>query len=310
MAVQTQLVRDQHLVPQWHLRNFADVSGDLWRYMQDRPVKRSRPKGECWELDFYEYELNGKKTNNKYENWLGRIENDAAAILQSLLNHSQLLGQRNATIWAAYVASLFIRSQKYRMQVSAAMTKKFKEQTQSRDFVRDLQHDLLKKGELVFAEDLEKDIERLRTNMENSPSFYHVVGLQRLTASLGEALMSKTWHILQAPPGTCFLTSDCPVMTAEFVDNQAMPGAGFGKERTAIMLPVSPQHLFVAASPLSRWKSVLEPRHVHSLNLLTVRFAHKRVYAPMNSLDIKALVDVEINTILFGKNAFLPQNQN
>jgi hypothetical protein len=196
------------------------------------------------------------------------------------------------------------------MQVSTAMAQKFRAQTQNRDFVRDLQHELLIKGELVFAEDLEKDIEGLRANMESSPSFYHVVGLERLTVSLGDALLRKSWHILQVPPGKFLLTSDCPVMTAEFVGGQANPGAGFGKERTAIMLPVSPQHLFVAASPLSRWESVPEPRHIDSINLLTVRFAHKRVYAPVNSSDVKRLVDTEINTILFGQNAFLPASQN
>jgi hypothetical protein len=309
MATQTQVVHNQHIVPQWHLRNFADVNGNLWRYMQDRPVRRTRPKRECFELDFYEYELNGKKTSNEYENWLGRIENDAAVILPSLL-HSSRPGQRSATIWALYVASLFIRSRKYRMQVSAAMTKKFKAQAQSDDFVRDLQHELLKKGEIVFAEDLEKDIERLLSDMESSPSFYHVVGLEKLTVSLGEALFKKTWHVLQVPPGKFFLTSDCPVMTIEFVDGQEKPGAGFRKEHTAIMLPVSPQHLFVAASPLSQWRSVLESRHVDSVNLLTVRFAHKAVYAPANSIEIKALVDTEIDTILFGQNAFLPPSQN
>ena len=99
-------------------------------------------------------------------------------------------------------------------------------------------------------------------------------------------------------------------MTVEFVDGQAKPGAGFGKERAAMILPVSPQHLFVAASPLSQWDSAPEPRDVDSINLLTVRFAHKRVYAPANSTEIKSLVDTEINTILFGRNAFLRPSQN
>ncbi len=81
MAAQKQLTRNQHTVPQWHLRNFADANGDVWRYKQYLPVKKSRPKGECWQQDFYECEFNGKRTNNKYESWLGCIENDAAVRL-------------------------------------------------------------------------------------------------------------------------------------------------------------------------------------------------------------------------------------
>jgi Protein of unknown function (DUF4238) len=183
MAVQTQLVRDQHTVPQWHLRNFADGNGEIWRYKRDMPVRRSRPKGECWETDFYEYELNGKKTNNKYEHWLSRIENEAAVKLQILLNHNQL-GQWDALAWASYVASLFIRTSKYRAQQSTAMVKRFLERAHSPDYIRSLQYELLKKGTLVYSEDLKKDVERLSSNMKNSPSFYHVAGLERHTVSL------------------------------------------------------------------------------------------------------------------------------
>jgi hypothetical protein len=61
MPVGKQLVRDQHIVPRWHLGNFADHDGKLWCYRPGRPVKKFAPKGTCWERDFYEYELNGKK---------------------------------------------------------------------------------------------------------------------------------------------------------------------------------------------------------------------------------------------------------
>jgi len=128
IAVQPQLVRNQHIVPQWHLKNFADANGEIWRYKQHRPVKPSRPKGECWETDFYEYEWNGKKTNNKYENWLARIENDASLKLQIFLKDKQLSGL-DATVWASYVASLFVRTAKYREQISTAMVKRFAELT-------------------------------------------------------------------------------------------------------------------------------------------------------------------------------------
>jgi len=42
------------------------------------------------------------------------------------------------------------------------------------------------------------------------------------------------------------------------------------------------------------------------VNLLAVRFAHRNVYASVNSGDIQSLVDLEIDQIVFGQNAFLP----
>ena len=309
MAAQTQFVRDQHIVPQLHLKKFADPDGWLWCYKQNKPVKRSRPKRECRARDFYEYDVNGKRTKNKYERWLSGIENDAAPVIEALVNRQQLT-QRQTMSWASYVASLFWRTQKVRSQFSAAMVQKFKQQTQGPDFVRNLQYDLLKQGELLYVQDLTREIELLRSNMENSPSFYHLTGLQRHTAVLAGALMAKVWHVLEAPPGKLFVISDCPVTTVEIVSGRASPGPGFGKESTTVFLPITPTHVFVASSPATRWKLVGPPVAVDSANLLTVRFGYERVYAHLNSPEVKALVDRELNQIEFGKHAFVPPNQN
>lgn len=307
MTISKHLVRDQHIVPRWHLRNFADQDGKLWCYRAGWPPKKFAPRGTCWERDFYEYELNGKKTNNRYENWLGRIENDAAPRLQLLLSRSPI-GQWDATVWAGYVASLFVRTEKYRAQMSAAMVEKFGQKTRDPNFVRDMQYELLKKGELVFAEDIRKDIERLKSSMDASPSYYHLSGLERNVISLGDAIMRKTWHTIQAPPGKFFLTSDCPVTTVELVGGQVKPGAGLANEHTAIILAVTPEHLFIASPRMINWKSIGEPKLVDSVNLLTVQFAHKRVYSHVNPPDLKTLVDTQINRVRFGENAFLPNS--
>jgi hypothetical protein len=309
MVVQTQPVHVQHIVPQWHLKKFADAGGWIWCYKKNKPAKRSRPKGECWVRDFYEYDVNGKRTENRYERWLSTIENNAAPILEALVSRRQL-GQREIAAWASYVASLFFRTQKVRSQFSARMVQKFKEQTQSPEFVIDLQYDLFKKGELVFAQDLRAQVERLRSDMETSPSFYHVSSLPAHTMSLARALAAKAWHVLEAPPGKFFVISDCPVTTVEIVGGRAKPGPGFGKEGTIVFLPIAPRHVFVASSVAARWKPVGPPIAVDSTNRLTIGFAYERVYAHVYSPGIKALVDAEINRITFGKSAFVPANQN
>jgi Protein of unknown function (DUF4238) len=308
MATQTQFTHDQHIVPQWHLRNFVDGNGNLWRYKQRVTVKKSRPKGECWAKDFYECEINGERTDNRYESWLGRIENDAAARLRTLLSHTPL-GQWDAMVWAAYVASLFVRGEKYRAHMSAEMIRRFRNQVTAGDYIRNLQYDLLKKGELVPAEDIRKRTEQLLVQMETTP-FYHLIGMQNNTVSLGDAIMRKTWHVIQAPTGRFFITSDCPVTTVELIDGQVRPGSGFGRPATAVVLALTPEYLFVAAAPEVTWRAVAEPKLVDSVNLLTTQFAHKRVYAHVNSLAVQGLVDAEMNNVVFGVNAFLPGAKN
>jgi len=288
MAPQNQLVHTQHIVPRWHLQRFTDAHGVLWVYKQNLPTKESRAKGECWERDFYEYSVKGRCTSNRYENWLARIENDAAPIVEKLIS-LEPLGTSDAAVWASYVASLFLRTQKVREQKAAAMI----EETQSPDFIRDLQHEILRAGELVFAEDLRNQVEAFRASIESSSSYYHLVGLEKSTAALGEALMTKNWHVLQSPMERCFVLSDCPVTTVELAPNQQRPGVGFGHTLAAIFLPITPQYAFVAAPALSQWKPVVSPRVVDSINQLTVWFAHKRVFAHANLPQIKALVNGE-----------------
>jgi hypothetical protein len=306
MAVQRRLVRDQHIVPQWHLRRFTDANGSLWVYQQNLPVKEGRPKGECWERDFCEYSVKGRSTSNLYENWLGRIENDAARLVDKLLGSPAQIRPSDAVIWASYVASLFLRTQKVRDQKSAAMV----EGTQSPDFIRNIQYRILRDGHLVPAADVRNRVEALRASLESPSSYYHLIGLERTTEALGGALMRKSWHILQAPMGKCFILSDCPVTTVELAPDQQKPGVGFGHALAAIILPVTPQHVFVAAPAISQWKPVVSPRVVDSINRLTVWFADKRVFAHAKSAEIEALVNEEISQIVFGRDAFLPSNQN
>jgi hypothetical protein len=240
-----------------------------------------------------------------YENWLARVENDARRVLQLILHHQQL-SQQDRVIWSAFVASLFVRTRKYRKQISDAMVRKFKEQTQNPEFIRTMQHEMLQEGVLHHADDLRKDVEKLRAAMDRSPSYYHVSGLQRHTEILANALMGKKWHTVDAPPGKHFLISDCPVVTAELQGNQGLPGAGFGKPNTAVFLPITSRNLFVASPHNWNWRSVAEPRAVDMANRLIVQFGHRNVYAGLSSLEVQSLVDAGINHIVFGQNAFVP----
>lgn len=310
MNTPIQLTHRQHKVPRWHLRNFADASGRLWSYRRNGVPKALTPKSVCWERDFYEYDVNGYATRNQYEHWLGRIESDAAAMSDSLINRRQIQ-QKEAAVWATYVASLFLRSSKCRAQIRLSMTAKFSEETRSVDFVRNLQHDLLKKGMLVPADALRKLIESRRTNMEQSQAYYHLAALPETASALADSLLKKTWHTLEVPPGHGLLFGDCPVSTVEILGTgRAIHGSGFNNENTAVMLPLNPQYLFIASPPRRNWPCVLGPQQVAEINLLTVRFAHEVVLSNMKTAQTQALVNVEINQFVFGRDGFIPSNRN
>ena len=92
-SVLTKQKRREHIVSRLLLTNFTDFNGVLWVYAKDKPVRESVPESECWERDFYEYELNGRSTKNKYEDWLAAIEANASKVLPILTSRQQFSQQ-------------------------------------------------------------------------------------------------------------------------------------------------------------------------------------------------------------------------
>ena len=299
--------RSEHIVPRMLLANFTDPDGVLWVYSKNKPVRESNPTHECWERDFYEYELNGRKTNNKYEKWLADVEAEAARIMPSIIQR-EMLDPQDCVKWATFVASLFYRTRKVRQQISNAMLPKFREQVQNPDFIRNMQYELLQQGEFRYADDLKMEAEDLLAQMEKSPSFYHVSALPRQSASIAETLLKRPWEVVDAPAGKHFVISDCPVTTMEMNGHQGTPGSGFNKEHTVVLVPITPQKLFLVLPHGLVSQPVTTPRALESINLLTVQFGHKNIYANINSSEIQALVDREINRLEFGKTAFVPNS--
>jgi len=180
-----QAKRREHIVSRLLLSNFTDSEAVLWVYTKERPVRQSVASAECWERDFYEYELNGRKTNNKYEDWLAAVEGNASRVLPMLTSRRHV-SRHDAVAWSVFVACLFTRTRKVRKQISDAMVRKFKQQIEDRHFIRTLQYELLQQGELCYTDDLRRDAEKLRAAMDASPSFYHVSGLPHHAATLAE----------------------------------------------------------------------------------------------------------------------------
>lgn len=301
----TKLTRKEHIIPRMLLCQFEAPDGMLWVYAKGSPPRRGRPENECVERDFFEFEVRGKRTRNRYENWLSRIEADAAQMLRGITERRPL-SRQDAEIWATFVASLFGRTRKVRAQICETMTQKFREQALHPDHIRDLQVSLLKEGEFHYAEDLRRTVIEISAEMDASPSLYHVSALPNRVRFIAESLLTRAWHTIEAPPDHYFLISDCPVVTYEVRDGKPYPGAGFGRENTAVLLPISPTHLFVASPHHFNWRTVATISGVTNINRLIVQFAHKNVYSTMQSEETRILVETEIDAVVFGKNAFVP----
>ena len=299
------LTKKEHIIPRMLLSQFVATDGKLWVYQRGKPLRASKPENECVESKYFEFEFRGKKTNNRYENWLSQVEGNAAAVLEGIMQR-RILSRQEAEIWAAFVAGLFGRTRKVKAQISNAMSQKVRQQIDNPDYVRDLQLALLKHGELHYAEDIQRNLTEIHAAMSADPSYFFVSALPSRVRIIAPDILTRDWHTIAAPEGHSFLISDCPVVTYKVHDGRILTGVGFGDEKTIVLLPVSPNRLFVASPRHGEWPTVFSASDMQYVNRMIVQFAHRNVYANAESEAVQRLVDTEIDAIKFGENAFVP----
>lgn len=305
-------VRNEHIVPRFYLNKFADSERYVVVYSPGRNPRRKSTKSQSSEEDYFEYTINGSATENRYENWFQKIETDAAAIY-GIIHSGKGLTESQEITWSMLLATLFLRSRKVREQIGPGLTRQVESEMFFGDAqIREMQHDYLKQGILVYAEDLKAKVNQIKQEMR-APAFGHLAGIEENARMIAKNIIGKgRWFILEAAPGSAFVTSDCPVQTLNLSGpgNPITLGSGFGHHHTAVVLPLSPTKLFLAGPLGICWKSsVLDAKDVMAFNTATVRFAHRAVYALDKSVETQTLVDGEMNQITFGENAFVQMKQ-
>lgn len=264
----------------------------------------NKPENECVESKYFEFEFRGNKTNNRYENWLSQVEGNATAVLEGIMQR-RILSRREAEMWATFVAALFGRTRKVKTQVSNAMSQ-MGQKLDNPDYVRDLQVALLKHGELHYAKDIQRAVAEIHAAMNADPAYFFVSALPNRVRIIAPDILARDWHTIAAPEGHSFLISDCPVVTYKVQGGRIFPGVGFGDQKTIVLLPVSPNHLFVASPRHGEWPMVFSASDMQYVNRMVVQFAHRNVYANAESEEVQRLVDTEIDATKFGENAFVP----
>lgn len=302
------IVRNEHIIARFYLNRFADSEQHVIAYAPGHLPRRKSTKSLSSERDYFEYTVNGEATLNRYEKWFGKIENDAAAVYNTIHAGTGLTGA-GEVVWAVFVATMFLRSRKVREQIGPELTRMVEAEVYSGgEQLKEMQCELLRQGVFVYAEDLRAMVERILGEMRD-PAFAHLAGIEENVRTIARNILEKgRWFVVEAAPGSVFITSDCPVQTIT-LNGPGAPitlGNGFRHHNTAIAFPLSPKKLFLAGPQEIVFKSpVLGAKDVVAFNTATAQFAHRAVYASERNAEIQALVDRETNKITFGKNAFL-----
>lgn len=296
------LVRQEHIVPGWYLGNFCDVDGQLHVFERGKLPRRGNPEKECRERDFNEFELNGRKTNNAYEDFLAQLESDAKPVCEVLCTTGVLTAEEEVSNWAVFVASLLLRTRKTREQMSAHAIRQLQTEEEKHRFALHAQLNLAIEGRFLPYDYIRTSVERVIGSAHQNLPYYHLTTLPGRVLTLANALLSAEWKIIGAPEGHSFITSDAPVSTMEVQPNRNIIfGSGLGKENVAVFLPLNPKKVFMAHQQGWPTQGTFD---VELINVATIQFGHRNVYANYKSAELQKKVDTNLNNIVFGENAF------
>ncbi len=292
--------KQAHLVPRFYLNHFADRRKFVWVYQRGNEARRASTKSLLTETDFFEYNVAGETTHNKYERWLAQIEDRAAKMYWKVLA-SSTLGQSEAEQWSIFVATLFLRTRKWRRQ----MVMRHLAQDSETSYVADMQNELFKIGHLVSRPEIATKLEAVRSEMSKQPAFLHVRYMSESVRKIASVLLEKSWHTISSPANGQFVTSDAPVTTIRLDDSgKLFDGFGFSVPDVAVCLPIAPNKLFVASPRRFKWRTELSLEDQHLFNRVTTRFAEEHVIARSPDPELWARLEPELNGAVFGETAF------
>jgi hypothetical protein len=296
--------RRQHIVPQMHLGCFANRANQVCVYQKDGPPRWSFITKTAVERDYHEYSVGRTKSDYGIERTLANLEDRAVHVREKLLSRASASNEDIGT-WALFLSSLFLRTRKVRSQMSARLAKDVANRFRSSEELRGIQHEFFKRGSLVPLADVRTQVGRHLDEILSSPAFLHLSGFHNIVPNLAYSICQKDWHVLGVNEGSRLVTSDCPVFTGEIRGQALFLGFGFALPNTTIFCAMDPYHLFIAAPPKSNWPAVLVPADVDLMNLATIKYGQREVYADRESDDLRRVVSENIDQIAFGNGAYM-----
>jgi hypothetical protein len=259
------MVKQQHYVPRFYLKSFANPKGQIWVYDKSGDkVFLSKVEGVASEKFFYDTEKLDKAVGQDQfiEKALSVLEGQAATVFGELLgklngNRFTRLHPNERYFLAHFIAVQMLRTRKHRIQIQ-----------QMSDKMSAWVHSFL--PEEVKAASPEQ-VPPLKVSESQ------LAELQGMSLSDPEVLTkhadilgSHFWIILRAVPGKTFLTSDHPVGKKANIHKPFRSMSGTASKGIEIVFPLSPNYSVCLherthfEKQLQRFKS-FEDR-VHELN--------------------------------------------
>lgn len=243
--------RRQHTIPYFYLKEFLN-SGIVYRRGSKSPRFVKKPKNVAVHIDYYGRPSTDldllDKMNSAIENW-------AAPVLKRLVYDATSITRSDWITLSYYFANVHVRTPAFH----DGMIREFKALTQQ---LNKMAEDMKKAYEKAEAEG--KDLSIFSSPpFDDSPRYSldgwnkwmdkleqeggrltSILTFYRLIKDIAECIQKMTFHILEAPGGLFFITTDRPLVLFSLILGSPR-GAGWGNQDALAALPLDPKHFLV-----------------------------------------------------------------
>jgi hypothetical protein len=301
---------DQHYIPKFYLKGFADKAKNLWVYEKHRPLRQSKPKNEAHRPDYYA--LDEGEDRDAVEHALSRIESFAAPIVRKLVTPQYVLTPENAADLLLFVAFMFARVPAWRENLDkiAAQTTKRLHVSFARNkeaFYRICSRVAKEKGvefsdfeglrELVLGDDYE---------LIQMSSSFNLGAMMTSGVDVAKTIAQFGYQALYAPAGKSFFTSDAPVFTVGPDKNGIQQlGMGFDWPQVSVVFPLNKRACLYLERGIEPQARLVDAHQVDEINRLTMMTATNCLYSSERSRRTSRLFDERGCIVRAGKNSFM-----
>jgi hypothetical protein len=294
-----------HYVPQMYLKGFFDPKkvakgvNALWRYRPGGKPEEKGTKKIAEQTNFYDLpEVDPK--DNDIEQMFSQIERIVAWDLKKLRSGKIPLRPQERVHLANYFALQYTRTPWFRkladhsvIQLKRAGLKRLVEKPGAiEEMLAQMQHEAGK--DVGSIESLREYTERVVKGeillIQGNKAWSAKVMLQHADDT-GDLLFNTRWSLLEAPPGTAFITSDSPVGLIDPSVLRLGPDGFRPSQDFQFTVPVSPRFMLIGERKDGPDHRVaVRPEDVAQANVLLMHRAEE-VYASFESKELQGQFD-------------------
>ena len=307
--------RAHHYIPQFYLKGFTAPNGALWAYEKHKPIRKSTPKNEAHERDFYAYKDEQGELRD-VEQRLADMESYVAPLFQLIEQGYHRFHQDDFHGLATFIALLWLRGPSGRDFVKGLLAQVMKSISMERaankeEFTREYEKFASHAPTNVTAEEMRQFILSGEWDVEQQSYGYTLRKMFEGIPIVASILEHKQWEILIAQ-NESFCTSDIPIVTIlpDRHSNEATIGTGFAMPGVHVLFPLNKQKCLVLKDRAICDGRAIRDVKVREVNKIIMVGARRFIYACENNSAMQKVFSRIGCKSIPGETAFMPTPKN